>query len=48
MSWITKFKASMIYSILMAGLVMDGNPGALRAIKDAEKWKEDTEKLSRL
>lgn len=48
MSWITKFKASMLYSILMAGLVMDGNPGALRAIKDAEKWKEDTEKLSRL
>ena len=48
MSWITKFKASMLYSILMAGLVMDGNPGALSAIKDAEKWKEDTEKLSKL
>ena len=48
MSWITKFKASMLYSILLSGLIIDGNPGALRAIKDAEKWKNDTEKLSKL
>jgi len=47
MSW-TKVKTSLLYSMLISGLVLDANPRALRAIKDAEKWKEDTEKLSRL
>jgi len=47
MSW-TNVKTSLLYSMLISGLVLDANPGALRAIKDAEKWKEDTEKLSRL
>lgn len=47
MSWI-KIKTSLLYSMLISGLILDANPGALRAIKDAEKWKEDTEKLSRL
>tara|TARA_B100001778_G_C17974615_1_gene356352 strand:+ start:83 stop:208 length:126 start_codon:yes stop_codon:yes gene_type:complete len=37
-----------LYAVLISGLLMEGNPGALRAIKDAAKWKEDIENLKRL
>lgn len=47
MSWVKKLLPSFLYSMLMTGVVLDGNPGgALRAIKDADKWKEETTKIA--
>ena len=45
--WVKKLLPSFLYSMLMTGVVLDGNPGgALRAIKDADKWKEETTKIA--
>ena len=47
MSWVKKLIPSFLYTTLMTGVVLDGNPGgALRAIKDAEEWKEETTKIA--
>lgn len=48
MSWFKKILPSFFYSMLMTGIMMEGNPGgALRAIKDMEEWKEETEKIAK-
>ena len=48
MSWVKKLLPSFLYSMLMPGVVLDGNPGgALRAFKVADKWKEETSKIAR-
>jgi|TARA_R100000455_G_C6271207_1_gene127334 hypothetical protein len=48
MNFIKNLMPSFLYSLMMTGIMLDGNPGgALRAIKDAEAWKEDIEKISK-
>lgn len=48
MKFIKDLIPSFLYSIMMTGIMMDGNPGgALRAIKDIESWKEEIEKISK-
>ena len=47
MTWLRKLLPSFLYTTLMTGVVLDGNPGgALRAIKDAEELKEETTKIA--
>ena len=45
MLWLKKLVPSFLYSMLMTGVMMDGNPGAMRAIKDIDKWKKEYVKL---
>ena len=33
----------LLYSIIVSSVFQDGNPGALRALKEAEQWKENIE-----
>ena len=41
MLWLKKLIPSFLYSMLMTGVMMDGNPGAMRALKDIDEWKKE-------
>lgn len=45
MKFLKNLIPGFLYSALMTGIILDGNPGgALRAFKDAEQWKQELNK----